>query len=236
MLIKEAMGVFWQTLKDTWEELYMLAIVNLVWLFSWGLPVGLGFATKVPALMILGAVLSIGLFAVTSVGVYYCTNRVAHGKTFAFSDFVTGIKLYWWRSILWMLANIVLIGLMVLNLWFYPSNFEGTWVMFVGGMWLAVLFLWITLQVYFWPMMLHQSETKMILAWKNAGFLMLANPFYAFFMVSFAAIFAVLSVGLTLPLIFIGMGLQGLLGCNAVVQLLISFGKMEDPRPKPIGK
>ena len=51
MLIKEAMKVFWQSLKDTWEELYSIAIVNLVWLFSWALPLGLAFGTGIPAVI-----------------------------------------------------------------------------------------------------------------------------------------------------------------------------------------
>ena len=92
MMIREAMSVFWQTLKDTWEELFQLAIVNLVWLFS--------------ALTIIG-------LPVTTAGMYYVTNRVAHGKTFHFSDFIDGIKLYWWRSLLWFLANVVIILLVL---------------------------------------------------------------------------------------------------------------------------
>jgi len=233
MLIKEAMGVFWQTLKDTWEELYMLAIVNLVWLFAWGAPLGIAAAIKSEVAIGIGSVLAVLIFPVVSVGIYACTDRVSRGKTFNFSDFVAGIKEYWWKAILWMLINIVVIGLIVLNLWFYSVNFQGTWVIIVGGIWIAILALWATAQVYYWPMMMHQTEPKLLLGFRNAFFLLLSNPFYAFFMISFAVIFAALSIGLTLPLIFVGMGLQGLLGCNAVVRLLISYGKIEDPRPKP---
>lgn len=43
MMIREAMGVFWQTLKDTWEELYSLAIVNLAWLFAFLVPLSLAY-------------------------------------------------------------------------------------------------------------------------------------------------------------------------------------------------
>ena len=41
MLFTKAVGVFWQTLKDSWEELLQLAIMNLIWLFSWGAPLAL---------------------------------------------------------------------------------------------------------------------------------------------------------------------------------------------------
>ena len=104
MMIKESTSVFWQTLKDTWEELYSIAIVNLVWLF---------------------ASFTVVLFPVTLAGMYYVTNRVAHGKTFHFSDFIEGIKKLWWRSLLWFLANIAFVGLIFLNLNFYPTQFQG---------------------------------------------------------------------------------------------------------------
>lgn len=234
MLIREAMGVFWQTLKDTWEELYPLAMVNLVWLFSWSLPIGLGAATGLPIVIIPTAVLSLGLLPVTTVGVYYVANRVAHAKTFHFSDFVDGIKLYWWRALIWLLANVVIIFMIGLNLWFYPANFEGFWVIIVGGLWLAALFFWIVMQIYYWPLLIQQEEPKMLLTWRNSAYLMLANPFYAFFMICFSIVLLAISVALTLPFVFVGMALLAVLGSNAVLTLLAKFEVIEDPRPKPL--
>jgi hypothetical protein len=234
MLIREAMGVFWQTLKDTWEELYSLAMVNLVWLFSWSLPIGLGAATRLPIVIIATAILSLGLLPVTTVGVYYVADRVAHAKTFHFSDFVDGIKLYWWRALIWLLANVVIIALISLNLWFYPANFEGFWVIIVGGLWLAALFFWIAMQMYYWPLLIQQEEPKMLLTWRNSAYLMLANPFYAFFITCFSIVLLAISVALTLPFVFVGMAILAVLGSNAVLTLLAKFGVIEDPRPKPL--
>ena len=236
MLIREAMNVFWQTLKDTWEELYSLAIVNLVWLFSWSLPIGIAAAVGVPAVVIPATLLSLILFPMTTSGMYFVTNRVARGKTFHFSDFVDGIKLYWWRSLLWLLANAAFVGLSILNLRFYPATFTGVWVIFVGGLWLAILAFWLAMQMYFWPLLIEQEETKMLRAWRNSAYLILANPFFAFFAASFSLVLLVLSAGLTLPFIFVGMGLLGLLGNNAALVLLHSLGIIEDPRPKPMGR
>jgi hypothetical protein len=233
MLIKEAMEVFWQTLKDTWEELYSLAIVNLVWLFSWALPLALASATGLPIVIIPVALLSLGIFAVTTAGIYYVTSRVAHAKTFHFYDFVEGIKIYWWRALLWLLINMLVVALIIMNLRFYPTVFEGIWTLFVSGLWLALLVFWLTMQVYYWPLVIQQEEPKLLLGWRNAAYLVLANPFYAFFAVSFTIVLLGISVALTLPFVFVGMGLQGLLGNNAVLKLLFSFGIIEDPRPKP---
>ena len=212
MMIKESTSVFWQTLKDTWEELFSIAIVNLVWLF---------------------ASFTVVLFPVTLAGIYYVTNRVAHGKTFHFSDFIEGVKKLWWRSLLWFLANIVFVGLMFWNLYFYPTQFQGWWVVIVEGFYLAVLAFWLTMQMYFWPLLIEQEETRMLLAWRNSAYLLLANPFYAFFTAVYTLLLFGISVGLTLPLIFIGMGILGILHNNAALILLEKFGVVKDVRPKP---
>lgn len=234
MLIREAMEVFWQTLKDTWEELYALGMVNLVWLFSWGLPVGLGTATRVPIVIIGGLVLGVLLFPITMVGIYYVANRVAHAKTFHFSDFIEGIRKHWWRALLWLLVNAVFVFLVRMNLLFYPSVFEGPWVALVLGFWLALFAFWVMMQIYFWPLLIAQEEPNMILAWRNSAYLILANPFYAFFIFCFTLFLLVLSVALTLPFIFVGMAILAILGNNAVLKLLSEFDIIEDPRPKPL--
>ena len=213
MMIKEAMSVFWQTLKDIWEELLPLCLVNLVWLF---------------------ASLTVILFPVTLAGGYYVANRVARGKTFGTRHYVEGIKMYWWRSLLWFLANLVVVLLIYVNLMFYPSQFEGLWVSVVGGFWLAVLIFWLTLQMYFWPLLIEQEQPRMLLAWRNSAYLVLINPFYALFVASFHLLFLAVSVAITLPLVFVGMVGLALLGNNAVLTMLVSVGKIEDPRPKPM--
>lgn len=237
MMIREAMGVFWQTLKDTWEELYGLAIVNLVWLFAPVIPLSIAYllATSLGLVWLSVPFLlaGIALFPMGVAGVYVVTNRVAHGKTFHFSDFVDGVKTYWWRSLLWFLGNVVFVGLIYVNIVFYATQFEGMWVVMVGGFWLALAIFWVTMQTYFWPLLIEQERTRLLLAWRNSAYMVLANPFYAFFVVSFSIVLFAISVALTLPLVFVGMVILGLLGNNAVLTLLVKFGIIEEARPQP---
>ena len=233
MMIREAFHVLWQTLKGIWEELYSLAIVNLVWLLSWGLPLALIPSLNSVALAIPLTVLAALLFSVTTSGIYCVTSRVARGTTFHFSDFIDGIKLYWWRSLLWLVANAAVLFLIRTNLDFYPTILQGTWAIIIGGFWMAVLLFWIIMQFYFWPVLVQQEQPKMLLAWKNAAYLILASPFYAFLMVIFSFIFMALSIGLILPLIFVGMAIIALLGSTAALEILVKFKIIEDPRPKP---
>ena len=233
MLIKEAMSVFWQTLKDVWEELYSLGMVNLVWLFSWALPIVLASAVgaQIPALFFIAIAVALCAMAVTTAGVYVVSNRIARGKTFHFYDFWQGIKTFWWRSLLWLLGNIVFLGLVAMNVVFYPNQFQGLWAIMFSGLWLAVGAFWLTMQMYFWPILIELEEPKILLAWRNCAYSILANPFYAFFMASFSLVLLALSVALTLPFIFVGMGLLGILGNNAVLTLYFNLGIIEDPRP-----
>jgi hypothetical protein len=71
----------------------------------------------------------------------------------------------------------------------------------------------------------------MVQAWRNSLYLILANPFYAFFTLTSAILLAVLSLAFTLPFIFCGMVFQGLLGNNAVLTLLARYDVIKSPRP-----
>ena len=241
-LAKKAFWVLWQTLKDTWEELYSLAIVNLMWFLAWALPIGLALATGIPILIVLAAILSLGLFGAATAGIYYVTNRVAHEKTFHFSDFIEGVKLYWRHSLLWMLGNMIIVGLTVLNYVKYPEIIlrylkvsPGTlWIAAISGLWLAVLVFWLVIQVYFWPILIQQEKPNLLLCWRNSAFLTLANPFYAFLIALFFLVLLGVCYVLVIPAVFLGMTAPALLGSNAVLTLLFNFGLIEDPRPKPL--
>lgn len=237
MMIREAMEVFWQSLKDLWEELYSLGLVNLVWVFSLA-PLALITVSQAPVVVVLALLLTVLLFPTTTVGMYFVTNRVAQGRTFHFSDFIEGCKRYWWRSLIWLAVNAGVLFLIRTNLMFYPDvladRVSPLVIIGISGLWLALGVFWLAIQVYYWPMLIQQQQTKLFVAWKNAAFLLLANPFYAFFVISFTFVLFALSVLLTLPFIFVGMALVGVIGNNAVIRLLIEFNVIEDPRPKPL--
>ena len=234
-MIREAMSVFWQTLKDVWEELYSLGMVNLVWIFCF-LPITL--IGEVPIyLAILLILITLVAVPAATVGIYYVTRRVAQGKTFHFADFIEGVKLYWWRSLIWLLVNVVVLYLIYTNIVFYPNIVKNTTLLaMIGGLWIAAAAFWLAIQLYYWPMFLQQEKPNMLLAWKNAAFLFLANPFYGFFIVCFTLVLAVVCVGLVLPFIFVGMTVVALLGNNAAQTFLVALKVIEDPRPKPLGR
>lgn len=135
-----------------------------------------------------------------------------------------------------MLANIMVCLLIYVNVIFYPSTFEGSWPLIVSFLWLGLLLFWLMMQVYFWPLLIEHEQHRMLLSWRNSAYLILANPFYAFFIGSFALVLLGVSALLVMPFIFVGMALMGILGNNAVLTLLHRFGIIEEYRPQPMGR
>jgi hypothetical protein len=189
--------------------------------------VGSSHAVVVP-LLLLGLI----LFPLATVGLFYATHIVARGRTIHLSDFFDGIKVYWWRSLVWMVANIAVVAILVLNVTSYPRMFSGFVGMLLGSMSIAALVFWVVMQLYFWPLLFSQEEPKLLRAWRNSAYLIFANPFYAFLMLTFALTMLLLAGALTIILIFAGMTLLGLLCNNAVITLLVHYEVIEDPRPK----
>ncbi|MHB1317949.1 MAG: YesL family protein [Anaerolineae bacterium] len=231
MMIQEAMQVFWRSLKDTWEELFSLAIVNLVWFVSWAIPFALVSVSGVPWLTIALLALGLALGAVSTSGMYYAVDRVAHGKTAHFDDWREGVGLYWKRALLWMVVNIAVAAAVVWNILFYGENFSGNWVALMQGVWLALALFWLTMQIYFWPMLIQLEEPRLWTAWRYAAMLIIANPFYAFFVSTFSLLVLIVSLLTGVVLAVAGGTVTSLLGSNGLLILLFKLGKIQDPRP-----
>jgi len=231
MMIREAMDVFWRSLRDAWEELMPLALVNLVWFVSWGAPLALipsfGSGPVAVALLVLALVLG----AVSTAGLYQVTDRVAHGKTARFDDWRAGVRQYWSKALLWLLGNVVVALAVAWNIYFYGQNFQANWVPLIQGVWLALALFWLLMQVYFWPVFLRLERPNLWTAWKFAAMLIVASPFYAFLMGAFTLAIAAISVLTGVLLGLMGGTAAAVLGSNAVLTLLYKLGKIPDPRP-----
>ncbi len=94
------------------------------------------------------------LCALSTVGLFYATHKVARGRTIHLSDFFDGIKLYWWRSLIWVIVNIVVVGMLVFNVLMYPQMFASILGVLFGGLAIAALVFWVVMQLYFWPLFL----------------------------------------------------------------------------------
>src|SRR5262249_16874443 len=94
-----------QRLRDRLVDAYVATIplvtLNVVW-----------FIISIPIITIIPA----------TAGLFYATNRLAHGKSADWHTVIEGFRLYFWRSWLWGLMNVVVIVVLIGNLFFYSIN------------------------------------------------------------------------------------------------------------------
>jgi hypothetical protein len=245
-VVSKAFKVVWQALKDTWGDLFMLSVLNLIWfLCILGPPlipmIPVTSIALLPRLVALGVLFAL-ILPVMTAAFYPVSHRVATGKTFHLSDYWDGVKTYWWRAILWFLANAMAVVLWWTNLNFYAGQIPRIWklqqipavwpVVLINGFWTSVFFVWLLTQMYFWPMMMVQKDPNIAQAWRNGLVLVLRFPVFSLLIGIIGLILLALSIVLMAPLFLFAMGLLAILYSNATLTLLVEAGIIEgDYRP-----
>ena len=121
-----------ESIKDCWEELFSLVLLNLLTVLL-ALPV----ITLPPALA----------------GLWSIANLVAKGDDFDWRDYFDGFRRHFWKA--WKLALLnILVGIIVsTNVYFYtpgitPFELDPRLSTWIRGFFLAVAFVWSVLQLY----------------------------------------------------------------------------------------
>jgi uncharacterized membrane protein YesL len=216
--MKAAFAVYWWALKHTYEELFTIAGVNLVWI-GVGVVVPASVASLGAPWFWVGLALFLILLPPPTGGAFYYTNLLAHEKSAGFRDFWEGTKKYYLKS--WFSAWLFLgvAALMVTNIWFY-GQFEGGWVFWVQALFLSLLIYWSAIQIYVFPMLLEQKEEKLLMAIRNGAILAVSSPLFTLLVIILSLLTFALSVGVTLPAVFILVCIMTLIANRAVVHLL----------------
>jgi len=152
--------VFWGAVKDVWEELFILALMNLVTVLLL-IPV----VTFPPALA----------------GLWSVSNIAAQGKSIAWSDYFGAFKRYFGKA--WALTgiNIGVIATLGLNIWFYqagraPLNLSDTVSLMIRAFWTSLLVIWVFLQMYPMALLIEQEDQKLRVALRNSLVLLGTHP------------------------------------------------------------
>ena len=182
--MKHAFRITWWSLRDTYEELFVLIGANLL-----ALLLLIPIVTAPPALA----------------GLHYLGFHIANEKRIEFSYFWEGFRAHFLDS--WKLAavNIFVFGILGLDIWFYLSKVEGAWraLGFVGA-W--ILLIWTLAQLYTFPLLVRQKESNLFLLLKNAVLLTLAYP--TFSLTAGILLLLVLALSLLFPVVFFLAGLS----------------------------
>ena len=227
--MKNTLSIYWWAVKNTYEELFTIAGINLTWLvIGFGLPTAVSYL-ELPWLSI---VLLLFLLPPPTAGVYCYARELSRDGSASFSVFWEGTKKYVVKS--WLVAwlGVLVSGMLAANIWFYGLQYEGGWVIWVQAFFLSLLVYWLATQIYLFPMLLSLKEEKLLLAIRNAALLVVTNPLFTLVLALLLVATIVLSVVVVLPAVFLTTALVALVANRAVVHLLTKFlERTEDGSP-----
>jgi uncharacterized membrane protein YesL len=192
--MKDAFRITWLSLRDTYEELFILVGANLL-----ALALFIPVVTGPPALA----------------GLHYLGFCIATGKRIEFGFFWQGFRTYFLDS--WKLTalNVLIFGLLGVDVWFYMSRVQGVWrVVGLVGVWM--LLIWALAQLYAFPLLVRQQERKLFLAVKNAVLLTLAYPIFSLTSGLLLALILVLSAAVPVVFALAGLSFAAVMGAHAL--------------------
>lgn len=192
-------GMMRAALRDAADDLFVTAVVNLLWLI-----LTLLIVTAPPA----------------TVALFYVGNRKAHGEVTEVSDFFFALRHYFGPAWRWGLVNVVILlflwGDVVLTGYLSQSAFAR----FAQGFYLILLVIWLFLQLYTLPFLFEQEQPTLRLAWRNAAVMLGQN--IGFSLALAVALVAVLLVSTLFFLVIMAAGgiLVALIANHAVLNRL----------------
>ncbi|MEW5869733.1 MAG: YesL family protein [Chloroflexota bacterium] len=205
-------GTLFNWLVEAFDSFFELMVWNLLWLVFTLLVV-----TAPPA----------------SAALYYATNRLAHGQRANWRDFFTGLRQHFWLGWRWGLLNLVIIFVLLSNYIFYGS-FEGGWVSWVQGVFLALIFLWLLLQIFTFPLLLEQQDQRLRTALRNSLVFYVKRPGFCLGVGLTSLVLIILSTTLLVPAwVVITASLCAYLANRAALHLIEELDARSTPPDEP---
>lgn len=177
-----------------WDELVIMLLLNVVW-FLLQIPV----ITGPPATAM----------------VYAMALRSKEGVYWGPRDAWEAFRELFWPAWRWGLGNALVCGVGLWNLVTYWQTAGGVWLV-LRLLWIAVLTVWMALNLFYWPFWLAQEDRSLINTYRNCSRFLLLHPGLALVLVIFAATLAAVSLVLTLPFTLALMCWMALIGLGAV--------------------
>ena len=205
--MRDVFGVFWQAAKDFWEELFMLALMNLV------------------TVLLLVPVVT---FPPAVAGLWNAANLAAQGRSISWSDYFEVFKKFFWKAWALALMNLVIIGTLVINLRFYapgvaPFEINENLSFLIRAFWFSLTIVWVVLQMYPLALLLEQSDQRLRVALRNAFVLLFAHPGFSLVLVILIVIVSAISTLIPALWALVSLAFLGVLCNKAVRHLLVPY-------------
>ncbi len=152
--------ILWEALRDLWENLFILVVLNLLTLLL-ALPV----VTFPPALA----------------GLWYVSNQIANGETAEWGDYFHGFRRYFLKAWGLALINVLASTIVLVNIWFYrpgvvPLDISDNLAAWIRSIFVVLGFGWWCYQCYPMAMLLEQEDQRIRVALRNSAILLIAYP------------------------------------------------------------
>ena len=205
--MRHVFRVFWEALKNYWDELFILMLMNIVTVLLM-VPV----VTFPPALA----------------GLWNAANLVANGKSIHWSDYFEGFRRYLWKAWGFALLNVVVLVVLFANFRFYapgtaPFSIDPNLSIWIRALFAGVALLWLVVQMYPMALLLEQVDQRLWVALRNAVVLLVASPGFTIVLVLLLLIVAVISTAFPVLWVLTSLALLAVVCNQAVLHLLEPF-------------
>ena len=210
----------WKSLKDLFEDLFILALVNILWILINAPLVVVGFfALNNSVALYIVMLLSVLTLGPTNAGLYAIAERVTDGRTSSWRDFFAGMRanpvLSWKVYGLWMLGLVIIL----VNLQFYSSN-STTIASILYVLFLYFTVVWFGFLMYIGPLMHIQTDKRIRTIARNAALMTFGRPLFTLITLALMAIIVVASIWLPILLLLAAVSFLAIWSFRAVLTLI----------------
>lgn len=202
--MRHVLRVVWEALKDLWDELFRLMLMNVVTVLL---------------------VIPVVTFPPALAGLWSAANRVAKGRAVDWSDYFGGFRRYFWKAWGLALLNILVAIIVFTNVRFYtpdtvPFDISSNLSVWIRAVFVGTAFLWLLVQLYLMALLLEQEDQRLRVALRNAAVLVIAHPGFTMVLAVLLLIVAALSTAFPALWFLVTLALFAVVSNKAVLHLL----------------
>jgi uncharacterized membrane protein YesL len=202
--MRDAFRILSESLQDVYGEILLVVPLSLVTLL-----LQLPLITGPPALAAMWAV----------------GNQIARGEAVGRQDYWVSFKEHFWSSWRLTVLNLLVLGVVAANLWFYapssnPLDLSVSLASWIEGVWIAVLLLWLLMAQHHLALIMEQKDQRLRVTLRNGAVLLMRHPALCVLELIFIALAVALSALLVVPWFVITPAFLAVLTNNAVLLLV----------------
>ena len=156
--MKPALSVIGRSFRDLGSDFFTTAVCNLVWLLS-------------QVLILPGPPATLALF--------FVANRLAHGEVTDAGDLLRALPRYFGLGWRWGAVNLFLLLVLWGDFRLTGQFGDSPLLRLIQGFYLALLALWILVQLMALPFLFEQVQPSLRQAWRNGLVLMVKHPVFS---------------------------------------------------------